>query len=289
LAIKNYSVYGVQSNLYAKPLLLKDVHNYRYEILKDATKSVEWDIDGLQKTIEEDINQNGLTPIMVIYSIRDPEVSLKEIPLVEELCKKYDICLYINGDEMGMFGCMNELWKKVAYANYLSIGFAKIAGMTSTFIYVDNRDEFKNNLVSITHEYYKSSAVERKLSDTILTQNKMIVKDYVIGFGHQTSLMKLLFYFESRGKEGFMNYLKRLNENADSLEKELRDTKKYENFVRFENMILADRIGEESNEEFHKKVHQKFDENLSELFGLYELGGKKRCLFVASSGNDNFS
>ena len=51
LAIKNYSVYGVQSNLYAKPLLLKDVHNYRYEILKDATKSVEWDIDGLQQCV----------------------------------------------------------------------------------------------------------------------------------------------------------------------------------------------------------------------------------------------
>lgn len=229
---------------------------------------------------------------MMIYSIRDLQTSVKEIERIEEICSKNNIDLYINGEETGMFECIegkNGFFNKIKHCSYISLGFKRISGMTSLFLYIDNRYEYKDNLVSIGAEYYKSSIVDKEIDDSLFTKNKLCLKDYVIGFGHSSSIIKMLFYFENRGIEGFMGFLNGLNAKTDLIFKELENSRKFENLLRFENYILCDKKGFEDNELFYNKFHEKFDSNLPELFGLYEFDGKKRLLFVGTSTGENFS
>ena len=180
-------------------------------------------------------------------------------------------------------------FNKLKHSSYISLGFKRISGMTSLFLFIEDKNSFKDNLVSIGAEYYKSSVVDRKISETLLTRDKLTLKDYVIGFGHATSIIRMLFYFESRGVQGFTEFLNGLNEKTDLILKELQDSGKFENFLRFENYVLCDRKGFTDNEKFYNEYHGKFDSNLPELFGLYDLEGKKRLLFVGSSVGENFS
>jgi len=243
--------------------------------------------DKLEQQIIED-KENNLIPLMMVYNIRDNARSIEEIPKIEELCLKYEICLYINGEETGMF-CTNGPLARIKKAAYVSIGFTKLAGMTSTFLFIADKEELKKNLVSIGAEYYKSSLAEINVNEELLTKNKFCQKDYIIGFGNQTSLLKLLFYFEARGVEGFSEFLNQLLLKGEMLQKVVEESEKFVNVLRFENFVLADAKGEEKNEEFYKRVHSKYDFNLPELFGLYEFGGRKRLLFVANTDSNLFN
>ena len=148
----------------------------------------------------------------MIYTIRDIQTSLQEIERVEKFCLENKLTLFINGDDTGMFGHSNSLFQKITSASYVSIGFTKISGMTSLMLYVEDRDRFKKNLVDIGREYYKPQTVKCLLdkdeASNMLTINQFVLKDYIIGFGTVTSLMKLLFYFEAKGASGFIENLK---------------------------------------------------------------------------------
>merc|ERR1711935_440713 len=161
--------------------------------------------------------------------------------------------------------------------------------MTSILVYLDNRDDYKNNLVSIGAEYYKSS-VAKIVDQEMFTANRMDVKDFVVGFGHQNSLMKLLFYFEARGEEGFLEYLGTLKSKTALLKDLLVEVGGYENFVEFGNFVLCDKAGwNGENSKYHTAVHQKYDPMDPELVSLHWFGGKEKLCFVASSPHESFS
>jgi hypothetical protein len=135
----------------------------------------------------------------------------------------------------------DSLYAKVHHANYISIGLNRLAGMTSIMVFIDNRQDYKNNLVSIGAEYYKSSVATVVSDEGLITKNRIEVKDFVVGFGHQNSLMKLLWYFECRGERGFLEYLGGLKKKTAVLKKELIASERFEHFVEFENFVLCDK------------------------------------------------
>jgi hypothetical protein len=202
----------------------------------------------------------------------------------------------VNGIDTGMFSVAGHsstaesLYAKVQHANYISIGLNRLAGMTSIMVFIDNREEYKNNLVSIGAEYYKSSVATVVTDEGLITKNRIEVKDFVVGFGHQNSLMKLLWYFECRGEGGFLEYLGDLKKKTAVLKKELIASERFEHFVEFENFVLCDKKDwVEGNVEWHRQLHLKFDKDAPELVSLQWFGGRERLCFVASSVHESFS
>ena len=294
---RNFVVYGLPNKEIQKPQKIKNIHNYHFEKFIKSSKDVALDQKDLERSIATDL-EIGNTPLIIIYTIRSLEQSLQEVDELTSICTKHGLKLYINGDETGMFSINSVLYQKLSdVTNYITIGMSKISGLTSLLFFSDNRKLLKENLIELTAEYYKSSVAEKQFTEEFITTNKLQLKDYCIGFGLQTSLMKLLFYFESSGINGFYEKLKKLKENTLVIKNCLEKIEKYENIIVFENFVLCDRKNDSNNdltvsnynEKFYDSVHQKLDKDYPELFGLYFLEGKSRLLFVASSTENEFN